>query len=271
MGSIEAALTEIQSLKPGERLNYNKIAKKHGVHRSTLSRRHHGLQGSRQDQYENQQILNSQQYKELIKWINNLTERGLPPSQSMLRNFAKEITGNKPRKCWPNRFLKGHNNELVAHYTTGIDSSRKRADYAYKYALYFELMARKIEEYSIRPEDMYNMDEKGFLIGVLSKGKRIFSRQKYEQGGLNQCLQDSNREWITTIGCIYADGTALSPGLIYQATSENIQDTWLQDFDPGEHPCFFTSSPSGWTNDDLGYAWLISIFDRETKEKARRR
>jgi hypothetical protein len=111
--------------------------------------------------------------------------------------------------------LKKYNNELVSHYTTGINSSRKKADSAYKYALYFELMARKIEEYGIEPSDMYNMDEKGFLIGVLSKAKRIFSRSQYERGGLKQQLQDGNREWITTIACICADGTSLSPGLIY--------------------------------------------------------
>ena len=126
MDSIEAALADIESLKPGEKLNYAKIAKKHGVNRVTLSKRHRGIQRSRQDQYENQRIFNNQQSKELIKWINNLTERGLPPSQSMLRNFAKEITGNKPGKCWPNRFLKKHNDELISSYAIGIDSSRKR-------------------------------------------------------------------------------------------------------------------------------------------------
>lgn len=94
----------------------------------------------------------------------------------MLGNFAKGITRNKPGISWLNRFLKRHNDKLVSYYTTGIDSSRKRADSAYKYALYFELM--------IEPRDMYNIDEKGFLIGVLSKGKRIFSRHRYKLGGL---------------------------------------------------------------------------------------
>jgi hypothetical protein len=64
---------------------------------------------------------------------------------------------------------------------------------------------------------MYNMDEKGFLIGVVSKAKRIFSKRAYEKDGIKQRLQDGNRKWITTIGCICADGTSLSPGLIYQA------------------------------------------------------
>jgi hypothetical protein len=40
----------------------------------------------------------------------------------------------------------------------------------------------------------------------------------------------------------------------------NVQDTWLEDFDPDEHDCFFTSTPSGWTNDGLGLAWL-EIFN----------
>jgi hypothetical protein len=44
----------------------------------------------------------------------------------MFRNFAKEITGNKPGKSWPNRFLKKLENEPVSRYITGIDSSRKK-------------------------------------------------------------------------------------------------------------------------------------------------
>ena len=114
------------------------------------------------------------------------------------------------------------------------------------------------------------MDEKGFLIGILSKMKRIFSRRRYEEGSIKQIIQDGNREWITTIAAICADGSALSLGLIYQATTGLIQDSWLQDFDPNAHSCFFASSPSGWTNNELGFQWLTQIFERETKPKAQR-
>ena len=47
-------------------------------------------------------------------------------------------------------------------------------------------MNRKIKEYEIEPDIMWNMDEKGFLIGIIQKGKRYFSRVKYEEGGLKQ-------------------------------------------------------------------------------------
>jgi hypothetical protein len=40
LSSIEAALAEIESLKPGEDPYFTAIAAKYGVIRSTLSRRH---------------------------------------------------------------------------------------------------------------------------------------------------------------------------------------------------------------------------------------
>jgi hypothetical protein len=86
-------------------------------------------------------------------------------------------------------------------------------------------LARKIDEYNIQPTNIYNMDEKGFLIGMLSKAKRVFSKRQFEADGLQQRLQDRDREWIIIIACICADGTLLSPGLIYQAASGKMQDT----------------------------------------------
>ena len=152
----------------------------------------------------------------------------------------------------------------------GLDHNRSRADSAFKYTLYFELLRKKIEQYGVEPQHTYNMDEKGFLVGILSKMKRIFSRRRYEEGSIKQLIQDGNREWITTIAAICADGSALSPGLIYQATTGLIQDSWLQDFDLNAQSCFFASSPSGWTNNELGFQWLTQIFERETKAKAQR-
>jgi hypothetical protein len=189
----------------------------------------------------------------------------------MLRNFAFKICGTRPGFHWPAHFIKRHEKDLVFLWTSGIDSNRKQADSTANYALYFELLARKIQEYELQPEDIYNMDEKGFLIRMVGNGKMIFSKQTYEHSSLKKRLQDGNRGWITTITCICADGSSLSPSLIYQAVSGKIQNTWLQDFKAEDHKCFFASSRPVWTNDELGFAWLRDIFDRETKGKARRR
>jgi hypothetical protein len=80
MAAIEAALAAIESLGPRERLNYTQIAKEYGVDRSTLSTRHRRVQQSRDTGFENQRLLNDAQAAQLIEWINDLTERGLPPS-----------------------------------------------------------------------------------------------------------------------------------------------------------------------------------------------
>jgi hypothetical protein len=215
MDRIEEALAYLESLEPGESINITATAKKYGVERTRLSKRWRGVQGSRTNQYENQRLLNEQQEKELISYIDRLCKRGLPPTRQWLRNFASEISGREVGKSWPDRFLSRHQIPLVTHWTFGLDRDRKRADSAFKYKLYFELLQQKIQEYKIEPRHTYNMDEKGFLIGMLSKTRRIFSRRRYEEGGIKQAIQDGNREWITCIACICADGSALSPSLIY--------------------------------------------------------
>jgi hypothetical protein len=57
--------------------------------------------------------------------------------------------------------------------------------------------------------------------------------------------------------------------LIYQGKEGNFQDTWLDDFDPETEEAYFSTSPTGWTNDQIGLEWLIGVFNRHTKAKAR--
>jgi hypothetical protein len=42
---------------------------------------------------------------------------------------------------------------------------------------------------------------------------------------------------------------------------------WVHNVEPEKHQVFFTTSPSGWTNDNIGLAWLEQVFDRCTKDK----
>jgi DDE superfamily endonuclease len=72
------------------------------------------------------------------------------------------------------------------------------------------------------------------------------------------------------IASICADGSHLAPTLIYQGASHDLQDTWLDDFNPEKDHAFFASSENGWSCDLLGQNWLENVFDRLTKEKAKR-
>ena len=80
--------------------------------------------------------------------------------------------------------------------------------------------------------------------------------------------QDGNREFISLLACICADGTALPPALIYQSNSYDIQSTWVQDLGVKNNDAFIATSESGWTSDTFGKNWLVNIFDRFTKSKA---
>lgn len=117
------------------------------------------------------QNLDPDQEKYLVKYIEKLCKEGLPPTKDMIRNFAAEIAKKEIGKNWPDRFVERQKLELVSRWTMAMDQARHKADSAKKYEHYFDLMGRKMEEYKIKPWLMYNVDEKGFLIGVLTKTK----------------------------------------------------------------------------------------------------
>jgi hypothetical protein len=111
------------------------------------------------------------------------------------------------------------------------------------------------------------VDEKGFLIGFSRTKKRIVSLESLKSKRIAGASQDGNREFITLIASICANGTALPPSLIYQGESYDLRDTWIDEFDDSAHRAFFASSKNGWSDDTLGLDWLRQVFDRTTKEK----
>ena len=270
MAPIDDALAEIESLEPGENLSYSKIADKYGVWRSTLTRRHKAETRSREEQAIVQQKLSVQQEVELVKYIEGLTKQRLPPTREIIQNFASVVAKEPVSESWVTRFINRHSIHLISQWVTGMDSNRHKANSATKYSLYFDLLRSKINQYRVDPRHTYNIDEKGFLIGVINRSKRVFSRRMWERKEVKAALQDGSRSWITLLACVCADGSALPPGLIYEAANKAIQLDWVEDIKAGKHNVFITSLPSGWTNNDIGLAWLEQVFDRYTKAKAQR-
>jgi hypothetical protein len=184
--------------------------------------------------------------------------------------WAEELCGQQPNKNWLAGFNARHKDVLDRKYLNAIDLSRHKAESAASYRQYFSILRQKIGQYRTQPQNCYNMDEKGILIGHLQKVKRVFPRALMRRQRLLSTGQDGSREWITLIATICADRSSLPPALIYKATSGDLQDSWLQYYDPQEHPCWFASSPNGWTSDQLSLSWLQSLFHEQTVGKARR-
>jgi hypothetical protein len=116
---------------------------------------------------------------------------------------------------------------------------------------------------------MYNWDEKGFIIGLTTRTQRIMSLEAFRSGRIQFALTDGNREFVTLLACICADGTKIPVGLIYKGESHDLQDTWVEEVDDSDD-VYFAASENGWTCNSLGLQWLEKIFDPHTKEKAGR-
>jgi hypothetical protein len=177
MGAIEDAIAEIESLKQGEKFTYQAIADKYCINRCTLSRRHRGCQAPNETKYINQQALSPQQELELVRYIEKLTKRGLPPTREMIRNFSSEVAKRELNESWVTRFIHRHEIHLISKWTTGMDRTRHLADSEVKYQHYFDLLHLKMKEYNLEAKDLYNMDEKGFLMGLTGRSKRVFSKR----------------------------------------------------------------------------------------------
>src|SRR5450432_2638118 len=94
------------------------------------------------------------------------------------------------------------------------------------------------------------------------------SREALKSRRITRARTDGNREFISLLACICADGTSIPPALIYKGSSYDLQSSWLDDI--GDETAYFAASDNGWSCDSLGLQWLEKVFDRHTKEKARR-
>ena len=82
-----------------------------------------------------------------------------------------------------------------------------------------------MEKYNVTAENIYNWDEKGFLLGIASTVKRIMSKEALKSGRRRFARQDGSREFISLLACICADGSWLLPSLIYQGELHDLQSS----------------------------------------------
>jgi hypothetical protein len=131
--------------------------------------------------------------------------------------------------------------------------------------VYLVSLARSVvEKYRITADNIYNFDEKGFLMGFGRTMKRIVSRDALKSGRITKAKQDGNREFISILACISAIGKWILPLLIYKGDSGDLRSTWVDEMmvDSKAH---FTVSSSGWSNIQIGLAWLQQVFERYNK------
>jgi len=103
------------------------------------------------------------------------------------------------------------------------------------------------------------MDEKGIILGQAQKVRVIVKRARRNP----RYTQDGNREMVTMVECISADGRVIPPLYIYKGSSHTMgwHSTVKKDED-----VTFAYSPKGWTDNELGLEWLERNFQKFTKD-----
>ena len=152
-------------------------------------------------------------------------------------------------KNWPDAFLK-RTPELKKRWSRAYDRQRALNEDPDTMRAWFELVRNTKAKYGIQDEDTYNFDETGFMMGVITSQLVITGS---ERRGKPKMIQPGNREWITVIQGICAAGWAIPPFIIY--AGKNHISSWYEDISIPRDWVIAVSS-NGWTNNELGVAWL---------------
>jgi hypothetical protein len=84
---------------------------------------------------------------------------------------------------------------------------------------YFKLLNEVIERYDIHYKNIYNMDEKGIQLGVGVKSRVLVDRDQKNV----QKIENGNRDLVTIMECMCADGTALHPSVVFQGARRDLK------------------------------------------------
>ncbi|KAH0602245.1 uncharacterized protein H6S33_009886 [Morchella sextelata] len=238
-----------------------------GIPASTLNDRFNGRK-NRQEAHQNQQKLSPVIEKSLKKWIQDMDDAGFPPRVDLLRGMASALAQNIAEedkldptaaiigRNWVSRFLDRHP-DLAAKYSTQLDRQRQNASNPITLRDYFNKLSRLVRRLislGLWPsDDIYNFDEKGFILGYSAKAKVICRSGRRNPN----VAQDGSRELITVVETVSVGGLALPPWVIYKGKGHYMG--WHQE--TNEANAVFAYSDNGWTDNNMGLRWLREHFD----------
>jgi hypothetical protein len=161
---------------------------------------------------------------------------------------------------WASNFVKRHP-DLKTRSFRKYDYQRAKCEDPTIIRNWFTLVANTIAKYGIRSNDIYNVDETGFLMGMIASGMVVTGT---DRRGKPKSVQPGNGEWITVIQAINADGWAVQPFII-GAGQYHLANWYRESNLPGDWA--ITTTQNGWTDNKAGLEWL-KHFDRCTTNRS---
>src|SRR6478609_1106650 len=252
-------LLALQALQKDPKLSIRRAAKIYEVNRNTLSNRKNGRQ-SRRDTMANSRKLSKLEEETVLQYALDLDSRGFPCRISVIEDMANRLLAARNvspvGKHWAINFIQRHP-ELKSRYQRRYDYQRALCEDPTIIRNWFRLVQNTIAKYGIRSDDIWNFDETGFMMGMISTGKVVTSA---ERRGRPKSVQPGSREWVTVVEAISAEGQSIPPFII--VTGKHHLRNWYEGSSLPTDWAIATT-PNGWTNNETGLDW-IKHFDQHT-------
>ncbi|KAM5529819.1 hypothetical protein BFJ63_vAg17750 [Fusarium oxysporum f. sp. narcissi] len=256
-------LLALQACQADPKLSLRRAAKIYEVNFSTLYRRNSGMQ-ARSECIPNSRKLSDLEEQIIVQYILDLDSRGFPSRHRDVEEMANRLLADRNAspvgKRWAINFIK-RQPELKTRFQRRYDYQRAKCEDPIAIRNWFRLVQNTIAKYGIRSDDIWNFDETGFMMGVISSGIVITSS---ERRGRPKSVQPGNREWVTAIQAINTEGRAIDPFIVvagqyhlanwYQES--NLPATWA-----------IAATQNGWTDNETGLEWL-KHFNRCTSGRS---
>jgi DDE superfamily endonuclease len=197
----------------------------------------------------------------LTKWALQYHAWGLPLQISHLKQFALEILLRRKiphpyiGKNWHLQFLT-RNPQLKVKLSSPLDRSRMSSCTPENLKSFYDLYLQIVTEHQIKPANTWNMDEKGTLMGCITREHILVPKEEKKAF----IRQDGKREWVSSLECVSAGGDSIKTFLIVKATYIK-EDYFNSGLDITIH-----TSPKGWTSIEAALTWLKHHFEPQTRD-----
>lgn len=228
---MESCRAYVESIRDsGGSISLREAARLFALPKSSFTDFYNGRQ-SRREAHAAQQILTPEQELVLLEWIKFWGARGMPLDKHATRAKAMIISGQNVSVKWIYRFLERHPS-LKTTIVRPYDKKRANAVNRPTVERFYAQLINELQANGIPQQNIFNADEKGITCGNDSAAKVLVDRKAKHTVKIG--TQD--RDITTVIECICANGSAITPMMIFKGARQS--KLWHCEDDLGMHPAY---------------------------------
>ena len=184
-----------------------------------------------------------------------------PVTMLMLVSMAVAILRARSSKVipgihWGRHFLSRHPS-IKLKYCQYLEKARTKVTAAIEeQRKWYQTLRSLLRQYKIIPENLWNCDEKGIIMGLAVGHQKAIVRANARS---KVARTDGNREFCSVLETINARGHVIPPFVIW-ANKVHCIGFYASD----SRPATFSRSPSGCMDDDLELDYIVKHFDIHT-------